>query len=390
MAAEKVRIYDIAKDLKISNKEVMDILDSQLGIKVKSHSSSIDKTDADKLYTIIKSPKPKEKPPEIKIEIKQEIKPEKAPEIKKEEQQTPPAQIKPENKEPFNQGQGGFHGVRQDQTQRTDRPQGQYGQPGQRQNGPGFNPNQPRSDRPPFRPDGQPRSDRPPFRPDGQQRSDRPPFRPDGQQRTDRPPFRPDGQQRTDRPPFRPDGQPRTDRPPFRPDGQQRTDRPPFRPDGQLRTDRPFEKRFTPGGSSPYPQRPRTNPDGSPIPARKPGSSSEAPTDFKSPARRTFGKKKEKYKEAELSKEEKFEQAKLLQEKFKKKKKNAEETPKEKVTHVVIDKPLTVGELGVKLDIGVTDIIKELMMSGMLATVNQSIDIDTAKKISRKTWIYYN
>ncbi|MCK7485997.1 MAG: translation initiation factor IF-2 N-terminal domain-containing protein [Bacillus subtilis] len=99
-----------------------------------------------------------------------------------------------------------------------------------------------------------------------------------------------------------------------------------------------------------------------------------------------LGRKKKKYKEKEaiLSKEEKLEQAKLIQDKFKKKKKEEKLEPKEAITSIAIDKPLTVGELAGKLEIGVSDVIKQLMMSGVLATVNQNIDVETAKGVTEK------
>ena len=49
MAAEKIRIYELAKNLELSNKEVMDLLDQKLKITAKSHASTISKEDADKL-----------------------------------------------------------------------------------------------------------------------------------------------------------------------------------------------------------------------------------------------------------------------------------------------------------------------------------------------------
>jgi translation initiation factor IF-2 len=97
--------------------------------------------------------------------------------------------------------------------------------------------------------------------------------------------------------------------------------------------------------------------------------------------KKDFGKKKEKTKEKPefLSKEEKFEEAKLFQQKFKKKTRDDEEA-KAKITEIVIDKPLTVGELSAKINVSSAEIVKHLMMSGILATVNQTIDVETAKK----------
>ncbi len=128
-------------------------------------------------------------------------------------------------------------------------------------------------------------------------------------------------------------------------------------------------------------QRPDNRPQ---IPTKKPVISREDVEVSKTPGRReVFGKKKDKHKEREtvLSKEEKLEQTKL-QELKKKKREIEEQQEKEKITQVVINVPLSVGELASKLDVNVADVIKQLMMSGFLATVNQTIDTATAKNVS--------
>ena len=63
------------------------------------------------------------------------------------------------------------------------------------------------------------------------------------------------------------------------------------------------------------------------------------------------------------------------------KKKVKEEVVKEEVTKVVIDQALTVGDLAEKIDKTPAEVVKFLMLQGVLATVNQVIDVDTAKKV---------
>ncbi len=63
------------------------------------------------------------------------------------------------------------------------------------------------------------------------------------------------------------------------------------------------------------------------------------------------------------------------------KKKVKEEVVKEEITKVVIDQALTVGDLAEKIDKTPADVVKFLMLQGVLATVNQVIDIATAKKV---------
>ena len=63
------------------------------------------------------------------------------------------------------------------------------------------------------------------------------------------------------------------------------------------------------------------------------------------------------------------------------KKKVKEEVVKEEITKVVIDQALTVGDLAEKIDKTPAEVVKFLMLQGVLATVNQVIDVDTAKKV---------
>ena len=63
------------------------------------------------------------------------------------------------------------------------------------------------------------------------------------------------------------------------------------------------------------------------------------------------------------------------------KKRVREEVAKEEVTKVVIDQALTVGDLALKIDKTPADVVKFLMLQGVLATVNQVIDVATAKKV---------
>ena len=63
------------------------------------------------------------------------------------------------------------------------------------------------------------------------------------------------------------------------------------------------------------------------------------------------------------------------------KKKVKEEVVKEEVTKVVLDQALTVGDLAEKIDKTPADVVKFLMLQGVLATVNQVIDVATAKKV---------
>ncbi|MDD3013618.1 MAG: translation initiation factor IF-2 [Candidatus Gastranaerophilales bacterium] len=388
MAEDRVRIYDIAKKLKLSNKDVLDFLDEKMNIKVKSHASTVSEAEADKLFNLLKSSTPAPKAPSAQPKVAPESPKEKtiskksAP-VKKEEIKTtePVKEEKPPVKRP--------EGIQRPYDNRGPRPEG-----GQRPYGPrpeGIQ--RPYDNRGP-RPEGGQRPFTPrPYgpRPEGGQRPYGP--RPEGIQRPyDNRGPRPEGGQRPYTP--RPEGGPRPYGP--RPEGGQRpyTPRPeggsrPYgpRPEGGQRpyTPRPYGPRPE-GGQRPFTPRPE-GPGRPQVPAKKyPGTrETVTPEIGKTPGRRVgVVKKKDKYKQDAFTKEEKLEQAKILQERFKKKKKSEKVEIKEKITEVFIDKPLTVGELAQKMDISVTEVVKQLMMAGILATVNQTIDVAAAKGVAEK------
>jgi translation initiation factor IF-2 len=126
----------------------------------------------------------------------------------------------------------------------------------------------------------------------------------------------------------------------------------------------------------------------------KEGSENQSEEDkkFKNPIKRhiiahePFGKKGRK-----VTKQDKLdEKEKQLQQQAKnKKKEKAEEIP-QKIEEVVINQPLTVGDLASKIGISTAEIVKELMMIGVLATVNQTIDVATATKVCEKFEIKVN
>ena len=90
-------------------------------------------------------------------------------------------------------------------------------------------------------------------------------------------------------------------------------------------------------------------------------------------------KKKEK---SYNSKEEEQERISLEKANAQKHKKRSHvEEAVEEVKSVVINQPLTVGELSEKINKASAEIVKFLMMQGILATVNQVIDVATAKKV---------
>ena len=104
---ETIRVYDLAKELGKTNKEVIEKLDSLLGVKVKSHSSVISSIQANKLKQLLSEPKaetskkPKafivkkakvkeDEPQEEKVDLKTEEKPKEKVKLGKIEQPVVP------------------------------------------------------------------------------------------------------------------------------------------------------------------------------------------------------------------------------------------------------------------------------------------------------------
>lgn len=145
------------------------------------------------------------------------------------------------------------------------------------------------------------------------------------------------------------------------------------RPSGDFEKRRPPDKRPpVKGARAEKPDRERTERGAKPAP--KPDNSPTGKPD------RSWKKKKEK--------KDKFEEVKSLTEIFNKKKKGEKkpEVPVEelKPTEIYIPGTLTVAELAHMLKINVTEVIKELMKSGVLATLNESVSKEAAIEVSEK------
>ena len=205
------------------------------------------------------------------------------------------------------------------------------------------------------------------------------------------------------RAPVRPaqDDRPTGDRPRFQP-GQ----RPPY----PQRDSRPGGGNFPPrpagqfDGQRPYPQRPGGAPqqggaDGFRRPStggpRPEGAPAGAPTGDRKPVQRHIisqdiydnkggiRKKTDKKKDGKVyTKEEEQERISLEKAAAQKhKKRNARGEEIEQVTKLVVNRSLTISELSEKIQKTPAEIVKFLMMQGVMATVNQLIDIETIKKV---------
>lgn len=98
----------------------------------------------------------------------------------------------------------------------------------------------------------------------------------------------------------------------------------------------------------------------------------------KGAGKKKTGKKKEKIFKSKEEEQERISLEKASAQKHKKRSHTQE--AEEVVKQVVINQPVTVGELAEKINKPSAEIVKFLMMQGVLATVNEVIDVPTAKK----------
>ena len=86
--ADNIRVYELAKELNKTNKEVLDVLENKMGVKGKSHSSVITDEQAKKIKELILEPaqEVKKKP---KAFIVKKAKPAPAPETQEPKKEEP-------------------------------------------------------------------------------------------------------------------------------------------------------------------------------------------------------------------------------------------------------------------------------------------------------------
>lgn len=101
--------------------------------------------------------------------------------------------------------------------------------------------------------------------------------------------------------------------------------------------------------------------------------------DNKGGIKRKVEKKKEKVFTTKEEEQERISLEKAAAQKHKKRQQRDEEV--EQVTKLVVNQALTISELSEKIQKTSAEIVKFLMMQGVMATVNQLIDVDTIKKV---------
>lgn len=101
--------------------------------------------------------------------------------------------------------------------------------------------------------------------------------------------------------------------------------------------------------------------------------------DNKGGIKRKIEKKKERVFTSKEEEQERISLEKAAAQKHKKKQQKDEVV--EQVTKIVVNQALTISELSEKIQKSPAEIVKFLMMQGVMATVNQLIDVDTIKKV---------
>lgn len=187
----------------------------------------------------------------------------------------------------------------------------------------------------------------------------------------------------------------RAPRPAEKPEGEraERPERPQYkREDGRRfpprqqgdrpeRPKRPFPPRDgqgKPGETQKRPERPATG-TGAKKPIERHIISQDIYDSKSGGKKRVDGKKKEKDYNNKKEEQERISLEKAAAQKHKKKTQKTEEV--QEVKSIVVNQAMTISELSDKIQKTPAEIVKFLMMNGVMATVNQLIDIDVIKKI---------
>lgn len=141
------------------------------------------------------------------------------------------------------------------------------------------------------------------------------------------------------------------------------------------RGDRPFPPRSKDGA----PKKPFEKPSGERKPIQRTIISQDIYENKSSGRRRADGKKKGKDFNNKKEEQERISLEKAAAQKHKKRSHKEEEAAQ--VTQVVVNRAMTISELSEKIQHTPAEIIKFLMLNGIMATVNQLIDVDVIKKI---------
>ncbi len=372
MSFETMRISELAKELGIPSKEVIEKF-SQISITAKTHASSVTIDQVRKLKNFINAGGVIEQKAKPKTFV---VKKAKTPEIQapvEEVKEAPKAKSveKVEKSIPEENAEKNIEKTDKTKASETKRPQVEVVKPQSRLEIVRRAPARPeeqanRSPRQPlerrtFNNDGNDRKYPPrngqqgnrPYPPRNGQQGDRP-YQPRNPQASDRPQY-----QNGERRPYTPrDGQPpreggfrnNNQRQPF----NKTSERLQGAPQG-AGYKKPIERHIIPQEG--------ISPDGKSAPRKR------GPVDARKKGK-VFNNKKEEQERISLEKAA-----------AQKHKKRTQKEEVQEVTSIVVNKPMTISELSVKILRSPAEIVKFLMMQGTMATVNQLVDVEVIKKI---------
>ena len=392
MATDKVRIYDLARELGTPNKVLITILKDKLKITVKSHSSTISIEEADQLKKILNAEKssdatvkeaPKPEPEKVIPEKKPDYPPREEPQQKQEPpKQTPqkdtvsqprerkPSYQKPEQTDykrptPQLENKPFYRTERQPQTQ-------QHQQKTHKSPTATKETDKKRTAERLYHVSG----DKYRHKPEGKTRTEGKVSKYSGRrfqtpqreasttqtnhtQKVAKPaPLHPGQHQKPVSKPSEQSAE--TRQKPEEPQTKIKKEFKPHKPEV-----RPKEKpKFSPAKTKPVAETPDTQ-------TQRPGK----------PAHKKESQKKKDYFQKDKNK---FQDLKPITEVFKKKKQEKKVEEPEKPTEVAILGALTIAELGEILVLSPTEIIKELMKMGIFATLNETITQDSAIEVTEK------
>ena len=168
-----------------------------------------------------------------------------------------------------------------------------------------------------------------------------------------------------------------------RPESPSRNGERKFPPRGERtsRAERPEkgERNFPPRSKDGAAKKPFEKPSGERKPIQRTIISQDIYENKGNGRRRTDGKKKGKDFNNKKEEQERISLEKAAAQKHKKRSHKEEEA--KQVTQVVVNRAMTISELSEKIQHTPAEIIKFLMLNGIMATVNQLIDVDVIKKI---------
>ena len=377
----KIRVHELAKELGKSSKDVIYALKGH-GVVVESHMSTIGSDVADKIRKYYSGADTKH---EVKHEVKPEVKAESKP-TRTENTSKPAASNTDTRKQPNNGDRPNYRNDRNNNGERSNY-RNERNNNGDRPNY--RNDRNNNGERSNFRNDRNNNGERPNYRNDRNNNGDRPNYRNDRNNNADRPNYRNDRNNNGERSNFRNDRNNNGDRPNFRNDRNNNGERPNFRNDrnnsGQNRQDnrRPNDRNNN-GGNRNFGNRDREQKFNLDSAISK---EVVVTKDSTRETRRNFKDKGNKDKDLREKTGPKKPGKGMDKNGLQKKSPLSKPAPKpkaveEKVTEIILPEVITLKELGEKMKINPSEIIKKLFLAGKMVTLNTEITYDEAEEIA--------